>query len=295
MGHDSAVKPTKGGKTSGGGYAAAVARTVDAGGIDWRFADPAADALAVLNCEKLAGSRLAHGLIDQLGASQGLKEAALQRIFRGLSGVEQVALSVREDQIVLMIAGRSSDAILPAPVAGWKTVSFPGNLMLIGHSEAVDRAAQRIWAASLLGDMAQMALERPADSEFWAVGSAKLAGPEAVAAGVKRFSLTASMQDRFASDTIFEFAGAPDAGAIRAWVSSLGDAKIEGNVVYAKTSIELDAMAKSSGQIAGSPFGRRFAALIQSAQYLPVRDTAATVHTKAVIYGLDDGAREAKQ
>ena len=69
--------------------------TVDAGGIDWRFADPSADALAVLNCSKLKASPLAHSLIDQLGASQRITGADMLKIFEALSGVNQVAISVR--------------------------------------------------------------------------------------------------------------------------------------------------------------------------------------------------------
>ena len=34
---------------------------------------------------------------------------------------------------------------------------------------------------------------------------------------------------------------------------------------------------------------------LKSARNLPVRDTAATVHTKPLIYGLDEGAREVKE
>jgi predicted RNase H-like HicB family nuclease len=145
--------------------------------------------------------------------------------------------------------------------------------------------------ASPLGELAGVALNRQADSEFWAVGSAKLAGPEAVTAGVKLFSLTASIRDRLTSDTAFEFNGVPEASAIRAWFSTLADAKIEGNVVHVRMSKDADETGQSFGQIAVSPLGQRLGALIKSARYLPVRDTATTVHTKPVIYGLDDGPR----
>ena len=269
-------------------------KTVDAGGIDWRFADPSADALEVLNCSKLLASPVAHSLIDQLAANQGLTQADAQNIYRALSGVGQVALSVREDRIVLMVTGRAPDSILPAPEAGWKATSLSGNAILIGNSDAVDQAVQRVSTASPLAELALMALERQADSEFWAVGSAKLAGREAIMAGVKRFSLMASMRDRLTSDTAFEFDRAPDATAIRAWLSTLGDAKIDGNVVHARMSMETDETRKSIGKIAASPLGQRLEALVQSARYLPVRDTATTKHTRPVIFGLDDGPREAK-
>jgi hypothetical protein len=70
------------------------------GGIDWRFADPAADALAGFNFSGLSASPLARIVIAQLGARQGLTEADVQRIFDALSGVEQVALSVRDNRVV---------------------------------------------------------------------------------------------------------------------------------------------------------------------------------------------------
>jgi len=268
--------------------------TIDAAGIDWRFADPSADTLAVLNCSKLPESSLAHSVINQLASNQGLSPTEAQNIFRALSGVNQVALSIRADTIVIMLTGRPADAILPAPEAGWKSMPLGGNVLLIGHAAAVDQASQRLLIDSALGGLPQAAHQRPAGSEFWIAGSAKLAGPEAVSAGVKRYGLTASMEDRLTSDTIFEFDGAPDPSAIRAWLSTLGDAKIEGNAVRATTSMDADETRRNPTQIAGSPFGRGLGALIQSARYLPVRDTATTVHTKPVIYGLDDGPREVK-
>src|SRR5580704_15093980 len=63
-GHEYAVKPTKDGKSrSPGSPLEALPSTLDAAGIDWRFADPAADALAVLDCSKLSASSLAHNVI----------------------------------------------------------------------------------------------------------------------------------------------------------------------------------------------------------------------------------------
>lgn len=203
-GHDFAVKPTKNGATpSAGTSPGTLPSTIDAAGIDWRFADPSADTLAVLNCSKLSTSPLAHSLIDLLGANQGLRQPEVQNIFRGLSGVDRVALSVREDRIVLLVTGRTPDSILLAPEAGWKAVSLAGNAILIGRADAVDQAVQRLSMASPLGELAGMAFQRQADSDFWAVGSAKLAGPEAVTAGVKLFSLTASIRDRLTACIYF--------------------------------------------------------------------------------------------
>jgi len=269
-----------------------VPATVDAGGIDWLFADPSADAVAVLNCGKLAGSPVAHSLIEQLGASQGLGQEDVQNIFRGLSGVAQVALSVRGDRMVLMVLGRAPDSILPAPEAGWKTVTLDGNAMLIGQTDAVDQAAQRILMSSPLGELADIALQRQTDGDFWAVGATKLAGQAAVTAGIKRFSLTASMRDRLTSDTAFEFDGVPDATAIRPWLDTISDANLDGNAIHSRMSVNADEVREGFSEIAGSPFGKGLAALIQSARNLPVRDTATTVHTKPVIFGLDDGPKE---
>src|SRR6476661_8782443 len=72
------------------------------GGIDWRFADPLADALVGFNYSALSSSPLARIVIAQLGANQGLTEADMQKIFDRLSGVGQVALSIRGNQIVAM-------------------------------------------------------------------------------------------------------------------------------------------------------------------------------------------------
>ena len=226
-GRDFAPKPDpKGGSNSGtGSYATAgeVASTIDAAGIDWRFADPSADALAVLNGGKLSAASLAHTLIGQLGSNHGLSPAEAQNIFQALSGVKQIALSVREDKILLMVTGRPPDSILPAPKPGWKSVPLGGTALLMGNADAVDQASQRLASVdNPLGELQGMAQQRPGESEFWAAGSAKLAGQAAAGAGVKRFELIASMLDRFACDTVFEFDAAPDPSAIRTWLSTLG-------------------------------------------------------------------------
>jgi len=293
-GHEYAVKPTKDGASRNVG-APLESLPIDAAGIDWRFADPSADALAVLDCTKLSASSLAHNLIDQLGADQGLSAADVQSIFRGLSAVDHVALSVRDNRIVLMVTGRSRDSILLAPETGWKAAPLEGSAVLIGHADAVDQAVQRIGNPTPLGELASLARQRPMDGDFWTVGSARLAGQEAVKAGVKRFSLTAAIRDRITSDTAFEFEGVPDASAIQTWLKTLGDAKLEGNVVHARMSLEANETRQNSGQIAASLLGQRLGALIKSARYLPARESTLAVHTRPVIYGLDDGAREVQQ
>jgi hypothetical protein len=293
---DFVIKPPKDGAGSASGYKVgqAMPTTIDATGIDWRFADPSADILAAFNCSKLSASPFAHSVIDQLASTHGFNPAEAQKIFRALSEVKQVALSVRGDAIVLLATGRPSDAILPALDAGWKSVPAGENALLIGYAVAVDQASQRLSKYDVLGELPEAAQQRPAGIEFWAVASADLVGQEAVAAGVKRFGLRGSMSDRLMGDTVFEFAGGPDPAASRAWLGTLDDAIIEDNVVRAKLLIDADEARRILTKIATNPLGQGLGAFVQAVRYLPVRDTATTVHTKPVIYGLDGGPKEVK-
>ena len=265
------------------------------GGIDWRFADPFADALIGFNFSALSASPLARNLIAQLGASQGLAEPDMQKIFAGLTGVDQIAISVRNNRIVAMITGRVTDSNLPAPEAGLKAVPVFGTGMLIGHSEQVDQAARRIAAKSPPGELARLALERQAGSEFWATGSAGLVGPQAVRSGVKRFSLSVSIRDRLSSDVAFEFDQPPAAAAVRTWQSTPGAATLEGNAIHFRMSMEAGEVQQKFGPIAASPLGQQLAALIKAAQYLPAGDPTVPKHTKPMIYGLDGGPKEVNQ
>jgi hypothetical protein len=112
--------------------------------IDWRFADPFADALIGFNFGGISASPLARGVVTLLGTKQGLAEADIQKIFDGISDVDQVALSVRNNRVVAMITGHVADSVLPAPEAGMKAVPVSGGVMLIGHADAVDQAMRRI-------------------------------------------------------------------------------------------------------------------------------------------------------
>lgn len=293
------IKPPKNGEKPGPGYGGAPAEglapvTIDAAGIDWRFADPAADALGVLSWSKLPPESFAHSMVDQLASNLGINPTAVQNAFRALSGVNQVAISVRGDATLILVTGRPADAILPALDRGWKSANVGNGHLLVGRADAVDQALQRLSVASGLGELPQKAQQRCGDCELWVSGSAKLAGQEAANTGVKRFEVTASMQERFTTETVFEFDGAPDAGAIRVWLATLGEAKIDGNTVRAGMLIDAGAARRNLSQIARSPLGQGLAAFIQAAPYLPVRDTAATVHAKPVIYGLAGGPQEVK-
>ena len=301
-GHEYAVKPPA--RTTGAAARNPVANPSPAtpqnvipsvivvGGIDWGFADPFADALVGFNFNGLSASPLARGLIAKLGTSQGLTESDIQKIFDGMSGVEQVALSVRDDRVVAMVVGRVTDSNRAAPDTGFKVAPASGNAILFGHAGAVDEAVQRMTAKSPPTELTCLAGQWPRNSQFWAVGSAGLVGPQAVSAGVKRFSLAVSIGNRFTSDLALEFEGVPSADAVGMWQTRRGAATLEGNVVHVRTSIEADEVEQRFGEIAASPLGQRLAALVEAGRYLPVRDSTVPRKSKPVIYGLDGGPKE---
>jgi hypothetical protein len=258
------------------------------GAIDWRFADPLADALAGFNFGGLSASPVAHSLISQLGA--GLTEADLQKVFNRLCGVDQVALSVRDNKFVVMVTGGAAASTLPLAEAGWKTVRVSPTAILIGHADAVDQAAQRIVAKGPPAESTRSAERLQGNSEFWAVGSAGFVGPQAVTAGVKRFSLALALRNHLTSDLAFEFNGVPSTDALHLW-PTLGDATLQGDVAHVRMAMRADEAQQKFGQIAASPLGQRLATLVSVARYLPVRDTTLSNQSKPVIYGLDDGPK----
>lgn len=293
-GHDFAIKPNAPGKkakppngVADSGLFPEEIETVApsvivVGAINWRFADPSADALVGFNVGGLSASPLGRSLIAQVGANQGLSAADMQKIFEGLSGVYRIALSVRDDQIVAMITGRLKDSTFPGLEAGWKAVPVGGNAVLVGNAEAVDQAVKRMTADGASAEVTRLGEQWPADREFWSVGSA---GTEAASAGMKRFSVTMSIRDRLTSNAAFEFNGAPDENTVRTWQATLGSVTVEGNVVRIRSSIEADEVPQRFGEIAAGPLGQQLDALVKVARSLPVREAAA--QTKPVIYGLD--------
>jgi len=162
-------------------------------------------------------------------------------------------------------------------------VPVSGSAMLVGHAEAVDQAVQRIAMKGPPSELTRLAEERHAGSEFWAIGSARLVGPQAVSAGVKRFSLTVSIRDRLTSDVALEFYHAPDAKTLEMWQSTLGATTLEGSVVHARTSMEAGEVRQKFGQIAAGSVGERLAALVEAARYLPMRDTTVPKQARPVI------------
>jgi hypothetical protein len=190
-----------------------------------------------------------------------------------------------------MVTGRVTESNFPAPEAGMKFVPVSGNAMLMGHAEAVDQAVQRINMKGFPSELAKLAEQQQAVSEFWTIGSPRLAGPEAMSAGVKRFSLTVSLRSRLTSDVAFEFYGTPNPKTLQALQTSLGATTLEGNVLHARTSMEAVEVQQKFGEFAAGPLGQRLAPLMEAARYLPVRDTTVPKQTRPVIYGLDDVPR----
>ena len=309
QGNDYAIKPQKkeasapsvvtnpfpsapqGAKTSPAKSASPSMITVSA--IDWRFADPFADAVVGFNFSGISGSPLARSLVTSLGNKQGLSEADIQRIFDGISDVDQVALSVRNasgnSRVVAMITGHVADASLPAPEAGMKAVPVSGGVMLIGHADAVDQAMQRIARKGPATELTRSYEARQTNSEFWTVGSARLAGPQAASAGVKQFALTVWIRGRVTTDVAVELDGIPSATAVQMWQKQLGSgASVEGNTVHVRSSMEGSELQQKVGEITAGPLGQSLAALVEAARYLPVRDNSVPKPTKPVIYGLDN-------
>ena len=308
-GHDSAVRPAPPQKDTGptgvvrnpgsilsapvSGKAAPSVVTV--GGVDWRFADPFADVIAGINFSRLAGSPVAIRVISQLGLKQDLSEAEIERILEGLSGVNQMAFSVRDNRTVVLVTGRVTESTISELPPGWKAVPVVGNALLLGQTDAVDQAAQRIATNATSSDLARSADQRQNESEFWAVRSAKSLGPQALSAGVKRFAMTISIQDRLTIEEAYEMNAIPDANARRAWPGNIAGAQIDGNVVHMRTAMEADDVQQKFGSIAASPLGQDLGSLVKTARYLPTRESPETVHSKPVIYGLDNGPKEVRQ
>jgi hypothetical protein len=257
--------------------------------IDWRFVDPFADAVLGINFSRIADSSLAQSLVAQLGAKAGLTDADVKKLFDGLSGLDQIALSVRDNKIVVMLTGAVADENPPAAEAGMKVVPVSAGTMLLGTPDAVDQAMQRINMKVPVSDMAKSAQERQAGSEFWAMGSARLFGPQAQSAGLRRFFLTVWIRNNLISDLAFEFNGVPNPRAL-AGLSKLGGT-LEGNVLHSRTAIEASELQQKFSEVVASPVGDQLAALISAARSLPARDTTAPKQTKPVIYGLEGGPK----
>jgi hypothetical protein len=289
--HEFAVKPPgKGGASKkSNGFTSSTGTWTPAriaeSDIDWRFSDPQADALAGFNVKGLSASPLARTLIAQLAAKQNLTDTDVRKIFDGLAGVDQIALSMRDNRVVVMVTGRVRELTLPPADAELKAEVLSSTAMLFGHADAVDQAAQRIAAKAPPSDWTEFAQERQA------VGSGGVVGPEAVSAGMQRLSLAMSIQDRLASDIALEFDGSPSTMALQPWHAMIGAATVEGNVAHTNVSLDPDAARQQFSQMIATPLGERLSALVGAARSLPVRDLNVLKQTRPVIYGLADGPR----
>jgi hypothetical protein len=264
------------------------------GGIDWRFADPYADVLVGFNFGTLVSSPLARSLFAKVGATRGASEADINKLLDGLSDLDQVAISVHNNHIVAMITGRVTESGFPAP-EGLKVVPVSASTMLVGHTDAVDGALQRMAAGGPLMEVSKLAEQRQAASEFWAIGSAASLGPGAASAGVKRFSMTVYLRDRLTTDLAVEFQGLPDPNTLKNLEKSMGPSTLEGNALHARTSLEFSEAEQKFGTILASPVGQKLGDLVEAARYLPARETKPINASKPVIYGLDDGPRVVNQ
>ena len=83
-------------------------------------------------------------MIAQLGAQKGFSDADVQKILDRLADAEQVAISVRNGKVVVMLTGPVAEQALAAPEPGLKTVPLNNGTILMGHADAVDQAVQRI-------------------------------------------------------------------------------------------------------------------------------------------------------
>jgi hypothetical protein len=295
QGNDFAIKPQPGGKNQSRGIGATydpfpaanvTPAEIVAGAIDWRFADPSADTLVGFHSRQLAAEPLGRKVITQFGANLGLNPAEIQNMLERLSGVEQVAISSGQNQTVLMVTGRASDSTLPPLEPGWKATPVVGNAVLIGQAEAVDQAIQRMAKDDPPSQLMRLAMRRQAGNEFWAIGFAGLAGPQAEGTKVKGFSMGVSIRDRLTSALALEFDGPPDAKALAAWAPAV-KGPIEDNVVHVITTIEANEVQQKLDQIAASPVGGNLTALVKPTRYLPVHDASVPKQAKPKIYGLD--------
>src|SRR5262249_52187862 len=231
----------------------------EVGQIDWRFADPAADALVGINFGKLAVSTLAYNLVVQLASRKGLSEEDIRKIFVGMAVVDQAALSVHNSRVVALVTGSVTESTLPTLEAGLKAVALPGGSMLAGHADAVDQAMARIALKTAPSELTNAAAERQAKNEFWATGSAALIGPQAVSAGVKQFSLTASIQETLTTDLALELDGAPAANTLQTWQAKFPSAIMDGNTLHIHSSLDTGEAQQKFAEIADGPLGQPLA------------------------------------
>jgi hypothetical protein len=190
-----------------------------------------------------------------------------------------------------MLTGPAAEQALAAPEPGLKIVPLNNGTILMGHSDAVDQAVQRITWKGPLGPFAQAAEQRQASAELWVIGGPAAAGPEGMRAGIRQIALTVWVRDRLTCDMAVEFSAPPPPALFQ---SRLASATIEGNTAHMRLSMDANEIQQKFSQIATGPLGPSLGAMIDAAHYLPARETQAVEQKKPVIYGLDDTPREVK-
>jgi hypothetical protein len=256
------------------------------GGIDWRFADPAGETLAGFHFKHLSTSPFASRWIAQLGARQGLGEADTQKILSRLQGMDQLALSVRDGKMVAMLTGPLASQTPPALDPALKAATVSGGALLIGHAEAVDQALQRIAAQGPPSESTRLAYELHAGKDLWAIAPARLAGDEAVNAGVQQFLVSLFIGNGIASDVAFECSHAPDPDTLRMWQTSLGAPSLERDILHFKASMDAGEAQQKFDRLAAGPLGPYLASLVAAARYLPARETNPSQKARPLVYGL---------
>jgi len=90
----------------------------------------------------------------------------MEKIIQAFSGVQQVALSLRGDQLLMMVNGCSPDTTVPALEPGWKAVRA-GRSTVIGAAAQVDLAIQRLSKDEPPPELARSAVRRQANGDLW--------------------------------------------------------------------------------------------------------------------------------
>ena len=195
------------------------------------------------------------------------------------------------NKVVVMLTGPAAEQSLAAPEPGLKTVPLDNGTILMGHSDAVDQAVQRITWKGPLAPLAQAAEQRQASAELWVVGGPAAGGQATLRAGIRQIALTVWVRDRLTSDMSVEFSAPPPPALFQ---RKLASTTIEGNTARMHLSMDANEVQQKFSHIASGPLGASLAAMIDAAHYLPARAAAAPVSKRPVIYGLDDTPREVK-
>jgi hypothetical protein len=254
-----------------------------AGAIDWRFADPSAGALAGLHAKKLAALPMARKVIAQIGSIQGLSPSDVNKLTESLSIIEQVAISIKQNQTLVMVTGRGADSIPPQLEAGWKAVAVVENALVIGPAYAVDQAVRRMSLDNPPSDSMRLAMRRQAVTEFWAFATA---ASHPTGAPLKGFSLDVWIDERLRSALALEFDGAPDGNTLSPW-SPVMKGALEGNVLHVLSVIEPIDVQQRLSPVAAKPLGDYLTTLVQTTRHLPGRDGSVRTPAKPIIYGLE--------